>query len=129
MRSRESTLARSTTAAAAHWLGQRGLASGRRHQKHGALHADVDRTHNARVRVDTPDVCLIDIGLPEIDGNKLAPELRRLPRTANAMLIAVTGYGQAEYRRNTLSEGYDHHLVKPVDTRKLASILAHVKSD
>lgn len=81
-----------------------------------------------RARIELPDVCLLDIGLPEMDGNELALRLRAQPETANAVLIAVTGYGQDEDRKNALAAGFDHHLVKPVDTKKLASILAEVSN-
>jgi len=76
-----------------------------------------------RARADKPQVCLIDIGLPEIDGNQVAQRLRLIPEMANAILIAVTGYGQDSDRKNALAAGFNHHLVKPVDTRRLASIL------
>ena len=77
-----------------------------------------------RIRNEMPDVCLLDIGLPDMDGNELAQHLRALPQTAGTLLIALTGYGQEEDRKATLAAGFDHHLVKPVDFKKLASILA-----
>ena len=79
-----------------------------------------------RARQEKPQVCLLDIGLPEIDGNELAQRLRAQAETAKSVLIAVTGYGQDNDRQQTLSAGFDHHLVKPVDTKKLAAILAEV---
>ena len=79
-----------------------------------------------RARIEAPQVCLLDIGLPEIDGNKLAQALRSMPETATATLIAITGYGQESDRSRSLAAGFDHHLVKPVDTGKLAAILAGV---
>ncbi|GAC1411597.1 MAG: hypothetical protein NVSMB6_12980 [Burkholderiaceae bacterium] len=77
-----------------------------------------------RSKLEKPDVCLLDIGLPEMDGNELAQHLRAQPETAKAVLIAVTGYGQDGDRKRTLAAGFDHHLVKPLDTKKLAMILA-----
>ena len=71
---------------------------------------------------------LLDIGLPEMDGNELAQRLRAQAETARSVLIAVTGYGQESDRRTTLASGFNHHLVKPVDTRKLAAILADINS-
>lgn len=84
------------------------------------------RVHRAleRAKVDPPQVFLLDIGLPEMDGNELAKRLRAQPETANAVLIAITGYGQDGDRGRALAAGFDHHLVKPVDTAKLAAILA-----
>jgi PAS domain S-box-containing protein len=77
-----------------------------------------------RARQEHPQVCLLDIGLPEIDGLELARRLRAQPETAHALLIAVTGYGQDQDRRETHEAGFDHHLVKPVDMNQLAAILA-----
>ena len=78
-------------------------------------------------RQSVPDVCLLDIGLPEIDGNELARRLRADPATAGAKLIAITGYGQESDRRQTAAAGFDHHLIKPVDTNQLASILSAIR--
>lgn len=78
-------------------------------------------------KLDRPQVCLLDIGLPEMDGNELARQLRAQPENRGVMLIAVTGYGQESDRTNALSSGFDYHLVKPVDTTKLLSILSAVK--
>ena len=71
-----------------------------------------------------PELCLLDIGLPEMDGYELARRLRRHPATAGATLVAVTGYGQDQDRRNSAAAGFDHHLVKPVDMAALEKILA-----
>jgi PAS domain S-box-containing protein len=73
-----------------------------------------------------PEVFLLDIGLPEMDGNELARRLRALPQTAGAVLIAVTGYGQEQDRAATRAAGFDHHLVKPVDTEQLMALLASI---
>ena len=70
-----------------------------------------------------PDVCLLDIGLPDMDGYQLARQLRALPGMQHATLIAITGYGQAEDRRKTRDAGFQHHLVKPVDTVELLALL------
>jgi PAS domain S-box-containing protein len=80
-----------------------------------------------RVMQDPPQVCVLDIGLPEMDGLALARRLRAQPATANALLIAVTGYGQDQDRRQTKAAGFDHHLVKPVDIKQLSAILADFK--
>jgi len=70
-----------------------------------------------------PDVCLLDIGLPGMDGHELARRLRALPGTARTLLVAVTGYGQAQDREASRQAGFDHHLVKPVDMAALERIL------
>ena len=71
-----------------------------------------------------PDVALIDIGLPGIDGYRLAGLLRALPETATLRLIALTGYGQAEDRRKALDAGFDLHLTKPVEPARLQHLIA-----
>ena len=73
-----------------------------------------------------PDAALLDIGLPEMDGNELARRLRADVQTAGIVLIAVTGYGQEQDRRTAMEAGFDHHLVKPVDMDRLAGLLAGV---
>jgi PAS domain S-box-containing protein len=78
----------------------------------------------ARAEAEAPQVCILDIGLPDMDGNALARRLRAMPQTAGAVLIAVTGYGQENDQKQTHAAGFDHHLVKPVDTKALAAILA-----
>ena len=78
----------------------------------------------ARARVDLPEVCLLDIGLPEMDGNELAQQLRARPETSKALLIAVTGDGQDHDRDRSLAAGFDHHLVKPLDMTRLVELLA-----
>lgn len=79
-----------------------------------------------RARVEMPVVCLLDIGLPDMDGNELARRLRAQPETAKAILVAVTGYGQEQDRNNAVSAGFDDHFVKPVDSRKLAALLSKI---
>ena len=77
-----------------------------------------------RARRQVPDVCLLDIGLPEMDGNELAQRLRKQPETSDTVLIAVTGYGQEEDRIATRAAGFNYHMVKPVDFVKLSAALA-----
>jgi CheY-like chemotaxis protein len=76
-----------------------------------------------RVEAIAPDVCLLDIGLPEMDGNELARRLRNLPATAGTLLVAITGYGYDSDRKAALAAGFDHHLVKPVDPHALLELL------
>ena len=75
------------------------------------------------VKTFEPDVAILDIGLPGMDGYALGSELRaRLP---HAQLIALTGYGQASDRQRSRDEGFAEHLVKPLDgTRLLAAVKA-----
>jgi signal transduction histidine kinase/ActR/RegA family two-component response regulator len=73
-----------------------------------------------------PEVCLLDIGLPDFDGNELARRLRQQPQTAGSTLIAMTGYGRQQDRDAAMEAGFDHYLVKPVNTAQLSDILAAV---
>ncbi|WP_338770756.1 PAS domain S-box protein [Massilia sp. METH4] len=76
-----------------------------------------------RAKDVSPDVCVLDIGLPEMDGYTLARMLRSRAQTAQSILIAVTGYGQHQDREQTADAGFDHHLVKPVDTGELLALV------
>jgi PAS domain S-box-containing protein len=73
-----------------------------------------------------PDVMLLDIGLPELDGFEVAKRMRQEPLLHNIMLVAVTGYRQAADRQRMKEAGFDHYLVKPADFEKLRQILAEV---
>ncbi len=76
-------------------------------------------------REHRPEVVLLDIGLPGLDGYEVARRLRDDATFANTMLIAVTGYGQSEDRRRSSDAGFNHHLVKPVDLDVLARLVSH----
>jgi two-component system CheB/CheR fusion protein len=71
-----------------------------------------------------PDVVLLDIGLPGMDGYEVAKKLRGHAATRDAMLIAVTGYGQPGDQLRSAEAGFDHHVVKPVDIKVLKNLLA-----
>jgi PAS domain S-box-containing protein len=81
-----------------------------------------------RARLGAPDVCLLDIGLPNMDGNELARQLRSIEALAQTVLIAVTGYSQDSNRRNSLEAGFNHYLVKPVDVGELVALLAGLQT-
>jgi signal transduction histidine kinase len=71
-----------------------------------------------------PEVVLLDIGLPGMDGYEVARRLRGGTTSAGVTLVALTGYGQDTDRRRTQEAGFDHHLVKPVNPDELARLLA-----
>jgi PAS domain S-box-containing protein len=71
-----------------------------------------------------PDVALVDIGLPGVDGHEVARRLRADARAGRTTLVALTGYGQAEDARRAREAGFDLHLVKPVDPATLGNVLA-----
>jgi signal transduction histidine kinase/ActR/RegA family two-component response regulator len=80
-------------------------------------------------RVFAPEVCLLDIGLPDFDGNELARRLRRLPQATGATLVAMTGYGRQQDRDAAADAGFDHYMVKPVDTVELSDLLADAAAE
>jgi signal transduction histidine kinase/ActR/RegA family two-component response regulator len=71
-----------------------------------------------------PEVALVDIGLPGLDGNEVARRVRAVLGNEQISLIAMTGYGQPEDRRRALQAGFDRYLVKPVDPAILSRLLA-----
>jgi PAS domain S-box-containing protein len=89
--------------------------------EHGSLRA------LERASVELPDACLLDIGLPDIDGNEMARRLKRDRETAGIVLVAVTGYGQSQDREHAFDAGFRYHLVKPVDMARLEQVLAEIR--
>ena len=74
-----------------------------------------------------PQVIMLDIGLPGLNGYEVAKTIRAQPDGKNILLIALTGYGQDSDRRTSTEAGFDHHLVKPAKFEQLLQILASVK--
>ncbi len=72
-----------------------------------------------------PEVVILDIGLPDMDGYALATALRARPQTADALLIAVSGYGQDSDVDKSRAAGIDHHLTKPAQLRIILELMAH----
>ena len=76
-----------------------------------------------------PQTILLDIGIPKMNGYDVARHIREQPWGEKIVLIAVTGWGQAEDIQRTLEAGFDHHLVKPVDPADLTTLLSSVTSE
>ncbi len=74
----------------------------------------------------TPDVVILDIGLPGLDGYEVAKRIRQQPEGDKVTLIALTGYGQDSDREKSNKAGFNHHMVKPADCNQLLNILATV---
>jgi CheY-like chemotaxis protein len=74
-----------------------------------------------------PDVVLLDIGLPGMDGYAVARAMRADPHVGRVRLIALTGWGAEEDRQRALAAGFDHHLTKPVDLTVLEDLLRRVQ--
>ena len=77
----------------------------------------------AKAEMAPPDIALLDLGMPQMDGFQLAAAFRSSPQLANVQLVALTGWGQPEDRQKTKQCGFDQHLVKPVDIDALRRLL------
>jgi CheY-like chemotaxis protein len=73
-----------------------------------------------------PQIALLDIGMPRLNGHEVAQALRGRPGGRDVILIAATGWGQEEDRRRSLETGFDAHLVKPVDHEALLRLVAEL---
>ena len=71
-----------------------------------------------------PDVVLLDIGMPYLNGYDTAGRIRAALRDRKPLLVAITGWGQSEDRRRSIAAGFDHHLVKPIDAAALSQLIA-----
>jgi PAS domain S-box-containing protein len=96
-----------------------------------ALGHDVRTAHDGLTAVQAaidyrPDVVLLDIGLPGLNGYEVAKRIRQQPLLKNVVLVALTGYGQDADRQTSLQAGFNHHLVKPARLEQLQQILATV---
>jgi CheY-like chemotaxis protein len=75
-----------------------------------------------------PDIALLDIGMPGMDGYELARRIRATPRGRNLVLVALTGWGQAEDKKRSAEAGFDEHLTKPVDPEMLSRVIHQRRS-
>jgi len=71
-----------------------------------------------------PEIVLLDLGMPVMDGYEVCRELRSNPALCGTQVVAQTGWGDPETRRRTREAGFDHHLTKPVDMSALMDFLA-----
>ena len=76
-----------------------------------------------------PEVALLDIGMPGLNGYDVAREIRRAPRGAAVLLVAVTGWGQDSDKARALTAGFNHHFTKPIDPQQLKELLRSVDVD
>jgi CheY-like chemotaxis protein len=72
-----------------------------------------------------PEIMVLDLGMPEMDGYAVARAVRSDPALASTRLIALSGYGQPEDRRRTAEAGFEAHLIKPVEPEKLNEVIEH----
>ncbi len=99
-----------------------------------ALGQEVHTSYDGRdalemARIHHPDVILLDIGLPIMDGYEVARRCRDNPALSKIILVAMTGYGKAEDRRRSQLAGFNAHLVKPVGLEDLALLLEHTATN
>jgi CheY-like chemotaxis protein len=91
------------------------------HDVHAVYGAQEAIEAAARLR---PEIILLDIGLPQMDGYELFRRMRQMPELSAARIIAVTGYGQLRDKQRAEQLGFDYHMVKPVDLDQLKQIIA-----
>jgi CheY-like chemotaxis protein len=77
----------------------------------------------AAMKLALPEIAILDIGLPVMDGYELARHARALPKANRLLLIALTGYGQEKDQIKSRDAGFDYHLVKPADLSELLEII------
>jgi CheY-like chemotaxis protein/anti-sigma regulatory factor (Ser/Thr protein kinase) len=94
-----------------------------RHSGHDVRTAYTGPTALEAAAAHPPDVVLLDIGLPELNGYEVARRLRQQPRLEGVRLVAMTGYGQESDLQLTREAGFDSHLLKPVDFLKVRELL------
>ncbi|MBV7535643.1 response regulator [Duganella sp. sic0402] len=76
----------------------------------------------AAVDAQAPDMLILDLGMPGMDGYETARAIRQKPGAERILLLALTGWGQSDARRRTLESGFDHHLVKPVELEQIVRL-------
>lgn len=98
-------------------------------ETHGHFTTIENHPHAAlsRAKYEPFNACLLDIGLPDMDGYELAHHLRKLPLTADAMFVAVTGYGQQNGTDKAGSGVFDHYLPKPLSSERLLNLLSNMR--
>jgi CheY-like chemotaxis protein len=95
----------------------------------GALGGTARTAYNAVSGLDAveefrPDVVVLDIGMPGIDGYELCQQIRLRPADRNVVVIALTGWGHLQDKQRALDAGFDAHLTKPVDPAAFQELLA-----
>ena len=82
----------------------------------------------AVARTQKPHVIFLDVAMPKMDGLKVARQLREQRETQDSLIVAVTGFGREEDRERSTQAGFDHHLVKPVETKQILELLGQTKT-
>ena len=95
-----------------------------RMQGHSVQVVHDGRSALGAVEQQRPAVVFLDIGMPIMDGYEVARQLRREHDPSDLQLVALTGWGQEEDRRRTAEAGFNHHIVKPVNSQQLQALMA-----
>jgi signal transduction histidine kinase/CheY-like chemotaxis protein len=90
---------------------------------HQVLEAEEGREGLELLKTELPDIAVIDVGLPGLDGYQIASSFRKEPTSNQVMLVALTGYGTPEARERSRAAGFDHHLIKPIDPDVLRDLM------
>jgi CheY-like chemotaxis protein len=90
---------------------------------------DIRKAYDGTAALETaqefrPDVALLDIGMPGLDGYEVAQRIREEPWGQGVTLVALTGWGQAQDKERAMAAGFDHHVTKPVEPERLQALLA-----
>lgn len=95
---------------------------------HEVLEAHSGQEALAHAGQHWPDIAFVDIGLPDLNGYEVARALRKLAGGRSLRLVALTGYGDAEHRRQSVASGFDQHLVKPVDPLAIGQLVHQLET-
>lgn len=90
---------------------------------HEVLEAEEGRKGLELLKAELPDIAVIDVGLPGLDGYQIASRFRKEPTGSRVLLVALTGYGTPEARERSRAAGFDHHLIKPIDPEVLRELM------
>ncbi len=98
-----------------------------------SMGADVRVAYNGAAALATvaefkPDLALVDIGMPNMDGYETARRIRLMPEGKNLVLVALSGWGRDEDRQRTTEAGFDHHFVKPMEIGALENLLTSLSA-
>jgi PAS domain S-box-containing protein len=90
---------------------------------HQVMEAEEGRKGLELLKTQLPDIAVIDVGLPGMDGYQIASTFRKEPASKRVLLVALTGYGTPEARERSRAAGFDHHLIKPIDPDVLRDLM------
>jgi CheY-like chemotaxis protein len=90
---------------------------------HEVLEAEEGLRGLELLKAERPDIAVIDVGLPGLNGYEIARRFRAEPDTDSVLLVALTGYGTPEARERSRQAGFDHHLIKPVNPDTLRELM------